>query len=223
MPRKSKEKNLFEYITYEGQECVRFQTVGKYKENVIVDRKSWDEYLSKHTWTVTMQGKRPSTKTSINKQTTFLWRLIIEKEYGELDAWGTTIDHINHDPLDNRKTNLRIYNSAILNSTNISSKFEGEDRQYIHKVNSGYKIHYNLAGKTFYWGSFSASEYGGDEKALKAARDYRDEIVIPHREKVIDEMKRKTRNVEFERGLRDKIAEGEQEEIIEILKRYKII
>lgn len=223
MPRKSKEKNPFEYITYDDQACVRFQTVGKYKVDVIVDKDAWDNYLSRHTWTVTMQGKRPATKTSIDKQTTFLWRFIIEKECGELDSWGTTIDHINHDPLDNRRSNLRIFNSAILNSTNISSKFEGEDRQYIHKVNSGYKIHYNLAGQTFYWGSFSISEYGSDSLALEAARAYRDEVVIPHREKVIEDMKRKTRNVEFERGLRDKIAAGEKEEVTAILKKYGIV
>lgn len=223
MARKSKEKNPFEYILFEGQECVRFQTVGKHKYSVIVDRSAWDNYLSQHTWTVSMQGKRPSTKTSIDKQSIFLWRLIIEKEYGELETWGTTIDHINRDPLDNRKTNLRIFNSAILNSTNISSKFEDEGRQYIHKVTSGYKIHYNLAGRTFYWGCFSASEYGSDEQALEAAKAYRDEVVLSHREKTIEEMKRKTRDVEFRRGLRDKIAAGEIDEVVAVLKDYGLI
>ena len=36
-------------------------------------------------------------------------------------------------------------------------------------------------------------------------------------------MLRKTRNVEFERGLRDKLRAGELEEILILLKKYKII
>lgn len=223
MPRRSIEKNPFEYIIFEGQECVRFQTVGKYKYDVIVDKKAWDEYLSKHTWTVTMQGKRPSIKTSINNQTTFIWRMIIEHEKGELDCWGTTIDHINHNPLDNRLTNFEVYNSAILNSSNISSKFEDEDRQYIHTVTGGYKIHYSLAGKPYYIGFFGAKKYGSYEKALEAAKEYRDKYVIPEREVLINEMIRKTRNIEFERGLRDKIAAGETDEIIAVLRKYGIV
>ena len=125
--------------------------------------------------------------------------------------------------MDNRRSNLQIFNSAILNSTNISSEFEDEDRQFIHKVNSGYKIHYNLAGQTFYWGSFSIKKYGSDKKALEAAKAYRDLYVIPDRKRVIEEMICKTRNVEFERGLRDKIAAGEHDEIIATLKKYGIL
>lgn len=222
MARTSKEKNNFRYIVYDGEECVEIQTVGKYNYTAIVDKSAWDNYLSKHSWTVTLQGNRPSVKTSINKQSIFLWRYIIENEYSELDCWGTTIDHINNNPLDNRKSNLRIYNSTILNSTNVSSKFKDEGRQYIHKVKGGYKIHYNLAGQTFYLGSFNSKKYGGDEQALNAAKVYRDEFVIPDRQRVIREMEHKTRNIEFERGLRDKLKAGETEEIISILDKYGI-
>ena len=221
MGLKAKESNPFEYIDFDGQECVRFTTVGEYRYSVIVDKLAWDTYLSEHSWTICLQGKRTSVKTSINKQTVFLWRFIIEHERDELDYWGKTIDHINNNPLDNRLCNLRIYN-AILNSTNVSSKFSEEGRQYIHDVTGGYKIHYNLGGETFYW-FFGSKKHGSMANALEAAKKYRDEVVIPDRVRKIAELERKSRNIEFERGLRDKINAGEKGEILAILQKYDIL
>lgn len=229
MARKSVEKNPFTYEQYEGQECVRFQTIGKYKVDVIVDKSAWDNYLSDHTWTVSLDKRsgRASVKTSIHNDTVFIWPFIIEHEYAELDYWGKTIDHINNDPLDNRLSNLRIYN-AMLNGSNVSSKFDNEDRRFIHENKnksgglSGYKIHYNLGGKPFYVRSFSIKDYGSQEAALNAAKAYRDEFVIPERERLIEEIEHKLRTIEFERGLRDKLKAGEREEIMDILKKYKI-
>lgn len=226
MPRGATGKNSFEYILFEGQECVRFSTIGKYTYSVIVDRHAWDEYLINHAWTVTVnKSGRPLVKTSIENQTVFLWRFIVEHEKNELDYWGTTIDHINNDPLDNRLSNLRIYN-AMLNGTNVSSKFDDEDRRFIHECkggSGGFKIHYSLGGKPYYLGFFSIAEYGSEEAALAAAKEYRDKYVIADREQKIEEIKHKLRNIEFERGLRDKIEAGELDEISEILKKYNVL
>ena len=93
--------------------------------------------------------------------------------------------------------------------------------QYIYKVTGGYKIHYNVAGRTFYQ-FFGFAKYGSESDALDAAKSYRDEYVAKEREAAISEMIRKTRNIEFERGLRDKIAAGEINEIVEVLKKYNI-
>lgn len=228
MPRGPADKNTFQYIIYEGQECVQFQTTGKYKVDVIVDRSAWDDYLSNHTWTVTMnKSGRASVKTSIDNDTVFIWSYIIEHEYEEVDYWGKTIDHINNNPLDNRRSNLRIYN-AMLNGANISSKFDKDDRRFIHEVKNSsgalscYKIHYNIGGKPFYRGSFGVKKYGSPEAALTAAKTYRDNYVIPDRERIIKEIEHKSRTIEFERGLRDKLKAGETAEIIQILKKYDI-
>lgn len=43
------------------------------------------------------------------------------------------------------------------------------------------------------------------------------------REKVINEMLRKTRYIEFERGLRDMLRAGEKEDVVEILKAYNLL
>ena len=228
MPRGPADTNTFQYIVYEGQECVQFQTTGKYRVDVLVDRDAWDNYLSQHTWTVTMnKSGRASVKTSIDNYTCFIWRLIIEHTYGELDYWGRTIDHINNNPLDNRISNLRLCN-AMLNGANISSKFDDEDRRYIHENKNktgglaGYKIHFNVGGKAYYVASFSVSEYGSPAAALNAAKEYRDKHILQERERIIQEIERKSRNIEFERGLRDKLAVGETDEIVQILERYGI-
>lgn len=227
MPRGPVEKNPFEYVLYEDEKCVRFTTAGKHKFSVIADKTAWDGYLCNHTWSVSIDKKsgRASVKTSIENQTVFLWRFIIEHEKEEIDYWGTTIDHINNNPLDNRLSNLRIYN-AMLNGTNVSSKFDDEDRRFIHEVkggSGGYKIHYSLGGKPYYVDFFSIAKYGSREAALAAAKEYRDKYVIADREQKIEEIKHKLRSIEFERGLRDKIEAREIDEILDVLQKYDVL
>lgn len=113
----------------------------------------------------------------------------------------------------------------MLNGTNVSSKFDDEDRRFIHEVKGGtggYKIHYSLGGKPYYVDFFSVAKYGSREAALAAAKEYRDKYVIADRERKIEEIKHKLRSIEFERGLRDKIEAGEIDEIIDILKKYNV-
>ena len=216
--------NPYKDVIIDGSECVIFRTVGKEVHDVIVDKRTWYGYLKQYSWTAIRNGSRINVKTSIDKQSNRLWRVIVEHEYEELDWWGATVDHINNNPLDNRICNLRLYNAAILNSTNVSSKYGQRGMQYIHKNGnknnpSGFKIHYNLAGKTFYR-NFGVSEYGSIEKALEAAQKYRDETVTIERENVINEMLKKTRSIEFRRGLRDMLRAGERDEVLAILKDY---
>ncbi|KGR87413.1 HNH endonuclease [Lysinibacillus odysseyi] len=215
--------NPYRITHLNGKEYIEFSTVGKYKLEVIVDKSSWENYLHKFRWTITFPSNRKyaSVKTSVNKHSVRLHRMIIENEYSELDYWGNTVDHINNNPLDNRLENLRIYNSK-LNSTNILSKNIEQDLHLIFPQKSivngveriyGYKVHKNVFDLTIY----------KNFETLEAAKKYRNEVVIPLVNEKIEEMKKKTRDIEFERGLRDKLNNNELEEVLAILNKYNIL
>jgi hypothetical protein len=206
-------KNEFREVIVDGFACVEFTTDGKNHKNVLVDKKAWDEYLHKYHWTAIERNNYITIKSSKDKHSVRLYRIIIEHEYLELDYWGNTIDHRNNNPLDNRLVNLRIYNSK-LNGTNIKSKFESENNQLIHvQPGGGYKVHTNIFDETIY----------KHFRTLEEARTYRNQVVYPYIETKITEMTKKIRDIEFERGLRDKLNNNEKNEVLEILKKYDII
>lgn len=220
MARYKVANNPCRHMIYEGTECVEFETVGKYKHKVIVDSNIWEDHLKKYSWTAIPHGNRIDVQTSIHKQPKKIWRVIIEHTKDELDYWDSVIDHINRNPLDNRTCNLRLLNAAILNSTNVSRKYT-DDMELIYPQSAGYKVHYSIAGKPYYK-HFKFSDYESKEATLEAAKKYRDEEAIPNREHIIKEMTKKTRDIEFERGLRDKLQNGERSEVLSILKKYGI-
>lgn len=215
-------KNMYEETLLDGEKCIIIFTGGKHQVNAVVDEHTWQKYLHQYHWTATKNKNNYVTvKTSINKHSKSMYRMIIENEYSELDYWGRTIDHINNNPLDNRVSNLRIYNNK-LNSTNVKSKYQDVGMQMIYpsysqvngtKVIAGYKLHTNVFDETIY-------KYF---KTVDEAKKYRDSTVIPYIESKIIELTKKTRDIEFERGLRDKISSNEIDEIERILEKYNIV
>lgn len=213
-------KNKFKKVIIKNEEYIEFITGGKNSIPVLVDIEPWEKYLYKYHWTAIKKEKYYTVKTSINKHSVRIHRMIIEKEFDEVDYWGNTIDHINNNTLDNRLINLRIYN-AKLNSTNIKSKYLKDDLHLIypqvHKKNGvnviyGYKVHTNIFDETIYK-SF---------RTIEEAKIYRNLEILPYIQKRIDEMIKKTRDIEFERGLKNKILNNELGEIVSILNKYGI-
>jgi hypothetical protein len=206
-------KNEHKEVVIDGTACIEFKCDGKNQVWVLVDKITWDKYLHQYHWTAIKKGNYITVKTSNKKHSLKLTKIIAEQEYSEIDYWGNTIDHINNNPLDNRLKNLRIYNSK-LNATNIKSKFKTDNNHLIHEQPGGkYKVHTNIFDETLY----------RHFQTLDEARKYRDEHVIPYIENKIEEMKKKTRDIEFERGLRDKLKNSEMDEVLTILRKYGVV
>ena len=159
-----------------------------------------------------------TVKTSIQGVTYHIDKIICENEYDELDTFGSTIDHKNNNRLDNRLCNLRPLSSQFLNSTNISSKKDG-DMQYIYEQKTSFQVSYNVGGIKYYQ-MFNKSEYNSDEDALIAAKEYRDNVAIKEKKIKVRELVKKTRTVEFERGLKNKLLSHETDEVVKILRKY---
>ncbi|WP_151208747.1 hypothetical protein [Paenibacillus yonginensis] len=181
-------KNRFFETSIDGKKIIKFITGGKCEVEVLVDVKTWVEYLHKHHWTAIKKDNYIQVKTSIDKHSHRLPRMIIENEYSKLDYWGNTIDHENNNPMDNRLSNLRIYNSK-LNVTNIRSKYKDDDMHLIYpqysKVKNGkriygYKVHTNISDETKY----------KNFKTKEEAKEYRDNIILPLIESKIEELKK---------------------------------
>lgn len=210
--RKKAKQNVYKEVVIDGVTCIEFMTGGKYQEKVLVDKEAWDKYLHEYHWTAIKRGNYTSVVTTKNTLAMRLHRIIIEREKDDIDYWGNTIDHINNNPLDNRLSNLRIWNSK-LNATNIQSKFQADNNHLIHKQKKGYKVHFNIFDEPVY----------KNFQTLEEARVWRDTEAIPLIKAKVQEMIVKTRNVEFERGLKDKLANNEKQEVLEILKKYNVI
>lgn len=119
------------------------------------------ERVLEHKWHITNPPRTHYAITHINEnKKVFLHRFILDY-YGPLD-----VDHINHDGLDNRKSNLRI----VTHSKNLVNQYK-EDRG-VHRLKSGKYIACIMQdGKGMCLGTFDTKE-----EALKARRAYEENL-----------------------------------------------
>jgi hypothetical protein len=89
---------------------------------VVIDEEDF-HLLQEHTWHVNSKGY---VWTRVNKKTLLLHRLILKASSSDI------VDHINHNPSDNRKSNIRLcdkfqnrWNERKRSPDSFSSKFKG--------------------------------------------------------------------------------------------------
>lgn len=131
----------------------------------IVDSDTYDE-LAQFNWGLSPEGY---VRGQVNKKQILLHRYLM----GCLPKDGYTVDHINHDILDNRISNLRKYKGPVQNlqntssARNSSSKYRGVcwDKQ-----TGKWKAYGQLGRKKYSLGRFSS-----EEDAARCSSDWRRE------------------------------------------------
>lgn len=102
----------------------------------------------------------------LKRQHIALHRLIGERIVGRPLADGEVIDHINHDTLDNRRTNLRVVGQSV-NVRNQrpektarlrSSKLGDLKGAYLHPSNGRYRAILSYMGKCIYLGTYATAQ-----------------------------------------------------------------
>lgn len=122
------------------------------------DKEDYD-LIKKYTWYIGKNGYVSST-TEKHSRITYLHRLVMNAPYGKY------IDHINHNPLDNRKENLRIVTNGqnLMNASirkNNTSGIRG-----VNKQNNKWRARIQIDGNCIELGNFY-----NKEDAIKARKD----------------------------------------------------
>ena len=128
---------------------------GNKEVSILVDKRDLERVKSKY-WTLNHNGYVHSR--SGGEKTYLHWYVI-----GERPSKGMVVDHINNNPLDNRKANLRLVSIRENNTNQINQEFKGVTRT---QKGDGWRARWSLCGK-----DFSKSFYGED--SFELAKSYR--------------------------------------------------
>lgn len=150
-------------------------TQGKF---AIVDDEDYDRLVAMGSWHFdkgyakrTLNYKKPNGKRS--KKSLWMHRVIMGLDFGD----KRQVDHINHDTLDNRRSNLRISSHAEnqRNSRKPKNNTSGYKGVSFHKNSKKYQARLSFKDKEIYIGLFECPKEAA--KAYnKAARKYHGEF-----------------------------------------------
>lgn len=119
------------------------------------------EYLSKYRW---FPSKRPNGRIYAKSRFDFMHRAVMRKELVDSDIPNPYVDHINHNCLDNRKSNLRI----VSNSRNQRNRQVEPKGVTFHKGTKKWLARISVDGVRHHLGYFNTREEA--ESAREQAR-----------------------------------------------------
>lgn len=140
----------------------KIELVGKYGTGkfALVEDEDY-KLVNKYRWRINAYGY---AETKVKKKSIYMHRLIMNAEK------GMEVDHINHEKLDNQKTNLRLCTHQQ-NQHNLKPQKNGSS-QYKgvrwHKGNKSWQSKISYDGKTYYLGYFPTEAQAAHAYNLKA-------------------------------------------------------
>ncbi len=128
--------------------------------------KYWAE---KYKWHITKSGHVQSRTCRIHTGYNYFHRLVMNAKPNEI------IDHINENPLDNRRENLRIVDKSVneLNSSKARPKSKTGVRGITLTKNKKYRVRLTFRKETYELGVFESLE-----EAQKAYQDKKEEVLL---------------------------------------------
>lgn len=138
--------------------------MNKLPEVVLIDEEDRDRVM-RHSWSVNKLGYVSSSKGSLH-------RFIMQCEKGD----AKIVDHINHNPLDNRKKNLRLVTASQSNINRRAQKngSSGHKGIYWEKDRERWRAYATKDGKKYHIGVYKTLE--------EAVRGYSEKIGDIHGE-----------------------------------------
>lgn len=119
--------------------------------HVLLDEEDFSK-LARHRWFALVRNGTPYAARSIHGKTVGMHRIIMG------DPAGLQVDHINHDTLDNRRSNLRVCSQAE-NLRNRRSRIGASRFKGVSPSGTGkWRADIRLNGKAKYLGTFPTEE-----------------------------------------------------------------
>lgn len=138
---------------------------------VLVDEEDWEK-ISQYGWSISKNKNYVRVESRINRKLVRLHRFIL----GLTPEDKRVVDHINRNPLDNRKCNLRIAETNDLNLRNCSAKPNKTGYRGVYKRFHKYHACISVNNKTVHIGKgFDTAEEAArarDEYALKVSGEF---------------------------------------------------
>lgn len=143
--------------------------------NAIID--AIDADLGDYYWSATGSGSRFYAQGSMNGKRPYMHRVIMERMLGRELQDGEQVDHIDNDPLNNQRSNLRIatHRQNVKNRKRHRNNKSGFKGVYYNKRAKRYHAQIRVGGKHIYLGLHDTPEEA-HEAYCEAADKYHGEF-----------------------------------------------